>query len=95
MNENIVMLLLATGDEIDFEYLNRHNLLTPELAQHYMDVSKPDLVLMDLTRVAIRKYLREASPVNLFVRVPHLGLPSLLADYLLYGITLEDCIENQ
>ena len=30
------------------------------------------------------------SPVNLFVQVPQLGLPTLLQDYLLLNVSLDD-----
>ena len=42
-------------------------------------------------RKFIRKYLNDKDlPVNLFVKIPKLGLPRLLASYLLYNCSLND-----
>ena len=42
-------------------------------------------------RKFIRKYLNDKDlPVNLFVKIPQLGLPRLLASYLLYNCSLND-----
>ena len=35
------------------------------------------------------------SSVNLFGRIPQLGLPSLISDYLLFGVSFDDiCFES-
>ena len=45
--------------------------------------------LKDLCRRRIRQILIDKDPhENLFVRIPRLGLPSLVTEYLLYGVTL-------
>ena len=49
-----------------------------------------EMSLMDLSRQCIRKHLLQMSPVNLFVRVPQLGLPTLLQEYLLFNVALDD-----
>ena len=52
----------------------------------YLINTKPGLRLKEKCREVIREHLLELDQhENLFVRVPRLGLPSLLAEYLLYG----------
>ena len=51
--------------------------------------------LMSLCRVKIRKYLTHRGRINLFVRVPKLGLPSLLTEFLLYDLSLDDSDDNE
>ena len=47
--------------------------------------------LKDLCRRRIRQILIDKDPhENLFVRIPQLGLPSLVTEYLSYGVTLND-----
>ena len=48
-----------------------------------------NLCLKDICRRAVREHLLQMSGVNLFVRVPHLGLPPSLARYLLYDVSLD------
>ena len=49
------------------------------------------LNLKHLCRETIRKHLLKLDPhENLFHRVPRLGLPTLISDYLLYNQTLDD-----
>ena len=51
----------------------------------------PEMTLLDLCREAIRKHLLQMSPhEHLFGRVPKLGLPSIITDYLLYYQTLDE-----
>ena len=47
------------------------------------------IFLMSVSKV-IRKHLLEVSQVNLFVRVPKLGLPRVLQEYLLYNVSLSN-----
>ena len=47
------------------------------------------LCLKHICRRAIREHLLQMSRVNLFIRIPHLGLPASLARYLLYDVSLE------
>ena len=54
------------------------------------EMCNADLNLMDTCRKAIRRYLQESDPpVNLFIKVAQLGLPSLMVDYLLYNMSLD------
>ena len=43
-----------------------------------------------LCRKTIRKHLLQMSPMNLFVQVTQLGLPTALQKYLLHGVSLDD-----
>ena len=60
-----------------------------EIASQDLSDDDPDLCLKDICRRTIREHLLQMSRINLFLRVPHLGLPSLLAEYLLYDVSLE------
>lgn len=52
--------------------------------------------LRELTREAIRKHLLSLDKhTNLFVRIPHLGLPPALCEYMLYHTSLENSDNNQ
>ena len=58
----------------------------------YIHTSGPEeeMSLKHLCRQCIRKHLLQMSPVNLFVWVPQLGLPTLLQEYLLCNVSLDD-----
>ena len=45
---------------------------------------------MSICRAAIRTCLLEVDSVNLFVRIPSLKLPSLLTEFLLHDVSLDD-----
>ena len=60
-----------------------------DIVRQYLSEDAPTLCLKDICRRTIREHLLQMSRVNLFVRVPHLGLPSLLAEFLLYDVSLE------
>ena len=56
-----------------------------------IQLSSPGSIeLKPLCREAIRKQLLEEDPhgENLFTRIPKLGLPSIINDYLLYGVDI-------
>ena len=54
------------------------------------DELKLNLEHLKHCREAIRKHLIDLDPhAHLFNRIPQLGLPSLLTDYLLFDISLE------
>ena len=53
-------------------------------------IPESELSLKNICREAIRNHLLQMNDVNLFYRVPRLGLPSRLNDYLLYDQTLDD-----
>ena len=56
----------------------------------FKDNLKPELTLKHLCREAIRKHLLLMSRVNLFVRAPQLGLSSIITDYLVYDVNLDN-----
>ena len=72
--EELAQLLFAAGEELK--------------ADKVPDYLKPpeQTSLMHLCRESIRKHLLQMSKVNLLVRVPKLGLPSKMTQYLFYGI---------
>ena len=76
-------LLLAAG--VDSRVLN---LLFPK--SRFIFPLEEEMSFMYLSREVIRKHLLQMSPVNLFVQVPRLGLPTLLQDYLLLNVSLDD-----
>ena len=59
------------------------------IVRQYLQDDELTLCLMHICRQTIREHLLQMSRVNLFVRVPHLGLPSLLTEFLLYDVSLE------
>ena len=73
----LVRLLFAAGERMDSKKVKK--LLPSE-----------QMGLMHLCREAIREHLLQMSKMNLIVRIPELGLPSQMVDYLLYGVTLSD-----
>ena len=76
-------LLLAAG--VDSRVLNT---LFPK--SRFIFPLEEEMSLMYLCREVTRKHLLQMSPVNLFFRVPQLGLPTLLQDYLLLNVSLDD-----
>ena len=82
----LLMMLFAGGETV--------NGTTVPCRQYDGTLSQLDEVNLDLKnmcRKAIRKHLIQLNPyANLFNRIPQLGLPSLLNEYLLYDCTLED-----
>ena len=84
-NKTMVLLLHAAGEKIDGTTLAEGSI--PD----YLQNKDLGLCLKHLCREAIRKHLLELDPhTHLFGRVPRLGLPTLLNDYLLYGMSLDD-----
>ena len=76
-------LLLAAG--VDSRVLK---LLFPK--SRFIFPLEQEMSLIHFCRETIRKQLLQMSPVNLFVQVPQLGLPTLLQDYLLLNVSLDD-----
>ena len=87
VNEELVYLLLGAGEILD---------LCPTIdtvAKHIPDFLRGNefrMPLKQLCREAIRKHLIMLNRrAHLFGRIPRLGLPSLLAKYLLYDSSLD------
>ena len=97
----IITLLHAAGEKHVLEKeltwsleRRRLGLLISEADRKYIDKIleyqyKPTLCLMQISRRTIREHLLQMSRVNLFDRVPRLGFPSMLAEYLLYDVSRE------
>ena len=82
-------LLLAAGESLDTvnQKLKERSRLHGKFP--YLD-NEHELCLFRLCRLQIRKHLMEIDGhTNLFVRIPQLGLPCSLEDFLLYNISLK------
>ena len=83
--KGIVLLLAAGGETIDKTKVQIPKYLKPRKITH----------LMHLCREVIREHLLELDPhTNLYGRVPRLGLPSLMTDYLLCDVSLDESLEE-
>ena len=85
VDEETVKVFVSAGEEARGNFLFSHGRAFPVIGS--MKQPKPQLHLMDMCRVAIQL----DPPVNLFVKVRELGLPLIMTDYLLYGISVENC----
>ena len=98
--QDFQMLLYAAGETVDrtlvptddysnnpiLSYSRVINIFVPE----YFTELKENLDLKHLCREAIRKQLLDLNPhQHLFGRIPRLGLPSLIIEYLLYNCSLD------
>ena len=86
------MLLFAAGEVINgttFMYKDSWGKEKKVVVPSYLLLDDIKLNLKHLCREAIRKHLLDVDPhTNLFSRIPSLGLPSLLNEYLLYDVSL-------
>ena len=85
------MLLFAAGEIIDDiiikKFHDNGNVERIEVPDFLFSLS----CLQHLCREAIRKHLINLDPhTHLFGRVPRLGLPTLLTEYVLYNMSLDD-----
>ena len=79
-SQEVIKLLYAAGETIDETKFQVPDYLKP-----------PEFSLKHLCRETIRKHLLDIDPhQNLFVRIPQFGLPSLISEYLLYNVSLDD-----
>ena len=93
-NKNLCTLLFAAG-EISGKYKvpnSKEWKSTAPLMDFYLEEQEPKWpCLKSICRGIIRNRLMNINPhVNLFSRVTKLGLPSLLAKYLVYDMSLEE-----
>ena len=87
--EEIDMILFAAGESsAEFaEYFKPQKGPNPGFLIHHQNVK---LHLKDICREAIRNHLLKLDPhTHLFGRVPRLGLPAALTDYLLFNMSIE------
>ena len=83
INRKLCMVLFAAGEKIA-ETIDQTQAPVPKYLLH----NDLKLWLTHLCREVIRTHLLQMSPVNLFIRVSQLGLPSLMTNFLLYGVEL-------
>ena len=99
---NLSMLLLAAGDTIDGNTHHRTTTVASvvngevKIPDYLLVMIKPETIcLMSLCRDVIRKHLISLNcNTNLFIRIPQLGLPSLLTQYLLYNMSLTESYDT-
>ena len=99
VNREIIRLLHAAGEkreEIDEKILLSEQVHNKEWAKRqiervreYIPDHDPTVCLKDICRRAIREHLLQMSRVNMFMRIPRLGLPPSLVKYLLYNVSLD------
>ena len=81
--EEITKILHAAGETIDPG-------LHDEL-QKFLDYDDTEAQLKNMCRETIRKHLVNMNPhQHLFTRIPQLGLPNIVTEYLLYNTSLEN-----
>ena len=92
---NFMMLLFAAGETIPKNIThmvvkNQIGVISiVEIPGFLQELLKPDLNLMKICRQVVREHLMKLSDVNLFVRIPQLGLPAPLQSFLLYHVSLD------
>ena len=83
VQKDVVMLLYAAGEEVEGTTATEVSKSLPH--------EQAELNLKQLCRQAIRKHLLQMNPhQHLFGRIPELGLPSVLSEYLLYDYSLDE-----
>ena len=94
---HLYMLLYAAGETLDgltvpkLGILGIYYTISHVGIPEYFIKLKENLDLKHLCREAIRKHLIDLDPhENLFGRIPKLGLPSLLTEFMLYNCDIED-----
>ena len=81
VKQQVSLLLIAARETTDGTTFNH----TAKLRENDLSIR-----LLPLCRETIRNHLMSLDPhTHLFIRVPKLGLPSLLRKYLLYDMALE------
>ena len=88
-SRDFTMLLFAAG-ETPNTHIVRPKLKAVDVPEHLQEFMEPDVsCLSDICRKMIRKHLMGLNNVNLLVRIPKLGLPTLLRSFLMYNVSLE------
>ena len=87
----VAMLLFAAG-ELSEITAGQDNVHIPD----YLHLPELKVCLKHVCRESIRRYLIDLNlKSHLFYRIPKLGLPSLLNEYLLYNISLDDELNEE
>ena len=85
-SREMTLLLYAAGILFDVIVSIKPNIPN---GQEFLEEIRNDTGLMSLCRETIRKQIvRKTEGLNLFIKVPRLGLPVVLTSYLLFGLTL-------
>ena len=83
-NADLVSLLFAAGEILDDDGLK-------DVAEDVLQLKELRIQLKHICREAVRKHLLNLDPhQHLFGRIPHLGLPEIITQYLLYDQSLTD-----
>ena len=91
-DEEVCMLLYAAGETID----RTTDVLRKVSISEYLLQKELQLCLKNMCRNAIRKHMISLDPQShLFNRIPQLGLPPSLTEYLLYNMSLDDDEEEE
>ena len=100
-DERFLKLLHAAGEVVDWKELGKNARIHAHTVPLWLkDVERrsgqqQQPCLKDQCRVSIRAHLLSIDLFsNLFVRVPKLGLPTLLTRYLLYHMALDTCEDD-
>ena len=92
---DIFMLLLAAGENIETKTIQKmvldgNNNERIDLPECLNTENCKEISLKNTCREALRKHLISLDPhTHLFNRIPQLGLPTLITDYLLYSSSLD------
>ena len=92
--QGVQMFLYAAGETLDgptvpIQDLGNAGVLHIEIPKYFTQL-KENLELKHLCREAIRKHLMDLDPhEHLFGRIPQLGLPSLMTEYMMYNCSLD------
>ena len=93
-DKKVCMLLYAAGETIDGCTIRRTSNAGQNEKAHVPQIlfqKKLKMYLKHLCRNAIRSHLISLDPqTHLFNRIPQLGLPPSLTEYLLYNMSLDD-----
>ena len=96
--KEIHMLLYAAGETLDGPTVpieagfnrNCNRVIHIDIPEYFQEI-KENLDLKHLCREVIRKHLIDLDPhQHLFGRIPQLGLPSIVTEYLLYDCSLDN-----
>ena len=88
--KDLFLMLYVPGETLDGPTITTGGAVNIKIPECIKELQK-NLDLKHLCREAIRKHLIDLDPhQHLFGRIPKLGLPSIVNDYLLYGRSLEE-----
>ena len=93
INKDLAMLLFAAGEKSGGPSISgdcRIRASHVRIPSYLLEERKIKLPLKEMARMVIRKHLMRLDLYeNLFHKIPRLGLPSLVVEYLLYDMSLD------